>query len=45
MLVHKVCKSQLIKVEKKPIFCEVCNRVVPPEEIEEEDDSPSPFSG
>ncbi len=45
MLVHKVCKSQLIRVENQPIFCEVCNRTVRPEEIEQVDDSPSPFSG
>jgi hypothetical protein len=45
ILIHKVCKSQLIKVEGKPIFCDVCNRVVEPEEIEEVDDRPSPFSG
>ncbi len=45
MLVHRVCKSQLIAAENKPTFCEVCNRVVSLEEIEEVDDSPSPFSG
>ncbi len=45
MLVHKVCKSQLVKVGDQPIFCEVCNRIVTQDEIVEVDDSPSPFSG
>lgn len=45
VLVHKVCRSQLIKVEGKPVFCDVCAREVKEEEIEEVDDSPGPFSG
>ena len=45
MLVHKVCQSQLVKVQGKLIFCEVCNRTVSPDEIEEVDNSPGPFSG
>ena len=45
MLVHKVCNSQLVEVGDKPIFCEVCNRTVRPDEIVEVDNSPSPFSG
>ena len=45
MLVHTVCKSQLIRVAGKPVFCEVCNRAVHPDEIMEVDNSPGPFSG
>ena len=45
MLVHKVCRSQLVKAEGKPVFCDVCEREVKEEEMEVVDDSPSPFSG
>ena len=45
MLVHKVCNSQLVRVPNKPLFCEVCNRPVTPDEVLEVDNSPSPFSG
>lgn len=45
MLVHKVCSSQLVRVANMPLFCEVCNRIVRPDEVMEVDNSPSPFSG
>lgn len=45
LFVHKVCRSQLVKVEGGRPFCEVCDRFVEPDEIEEVDNSPSPFSG
>ena len=45
MIVHKVCRSQLTRVGGGPPFCEVCDRTVGPDEVEEVDDSPSPFSG
>jgi len=45
ILVHKVCWSQLTRVAGKPTFCDVCGRVVKPDEIVEVDNSPSPFSG
>lgn len=45
MIVHTVCRSQLNRVEGEPFFCEICDRAVGPDEIEEVDDSPSPFSG
>ncbi len=45
MLVHKVCNSQLVRVPGKPLFCEVCNRLVEPDEVLEVDNTPSPFSG
>lgn len=46
MLVHKVCKSQLnVVVKGQPTFCDVCNASVKPDEIEEVDNSPGPFSG
>jgi hypothetical protein len=45
MLVHGVCNSQLVRVGTKPLFCEVCNRIVPQDEVLEVDNSPSPFSG
>jgi hypothetical protein len=45
MLVHKVCNSQLVRVGNKPLFCEVCNRTVRPDEVAEVDDTPSTFSG
>jgi hypothetical protein len=45
MLVHKVCNSQLVRVANKPLFCEVCNRIVTMDEVLEVDNSPSPFSG
>ena len=45
MLVHKVCNSQLIKIEGRLIYCDICAREVKEEEVEEVDDSPGPFSG
>jgi hypothetical protein len=43
--VHRTCNSQLVVSERKPVYCEVCNRAVRPEEIEVVDNAPSPFSG
>ena len=45
LLIHRICKSQLIATDSDPIFCEVCNDYVKPPEVEEVDDTPSPFSG
>jgi hypothetical protein len=45
ILVHKVCRSQLVRVAESQLFCEVCDHVVNSDEIEEVDNSPSPFSG
>ncbi len=45
VLIHRICKAQLIAADHDPIFCDVCNAFVKPDEVEEVDDSPSPFSG
>ena len=45
IFVHKVCLSQLLKTGEATPFCEICDRSVEPDEIEEVDNSPSPFSG
>lgn len=45
MFIHKACRSQLVKIVGQPVFCDVCAREVKEEEVEEVDDSPSPFSG
>jgi len=45
IFVHRVCNSQLVRMPRRPLFCEVCNRAVGPNEIREVDNSPSPFSG
>ncbi len=45
IFVHKVCNSQLVRVGTKPLYCEVCNRPVRPEEVIEVDNTPGPFAG
>jgi hypothetical protein len=45
ILIHSLCRSQLVKVGGGKPFCEVCDRYVEPNEIEEVDNSPGPFSG
>lgn len=45
IFVHKACNSQLVISGNGPVYCEVCNRTVRPEEIKEVDNSPGPFSG
>lgn len=45
ILIHRICKSQLVRVGGSKPFCEVCDRYVEADEIEEADSSPSPFSG
>ncbi|MBI2649509.1 MAG: hypothetical protein HYW93_07665 [Thaumarchaeota archaeon] len=45
LLVHKVCRSQLNVVKGQPTFCDIFNAYVKPDEIEEVDNSPGPFSG
>jgi len=45
MLVHRVCRSQLVRAGGGNPFCEVCGRSVEPGEIDEVDNAPSPFSG
>jgi hypothetical protein len=44
IFVHKVCKSQPVKVEKRPLFCEMCNHTVRTNEVIEVDNTPSPFT-
>ncbi|MDE1853920.1 MAG: hypothetical protein KGI38_09300 [Thaumarchaeota archaeon] len=45
IFVHKVCSSQLLVSGSRPVYCEVCNRTVRPDEIREVDNTPSPFAG
>ena len=45
LLVHKPCNSQLTDMQDGPLFCEVCDTAVGPEETSETDNSPGPFSG
>ncbi len=45
IFVHRDCGSQMAQVEVEKRFCAVCGRAVKPDEIEEVDSSPSPFSG
>lgn len=45
IFVHRVCRSQLTRIEGVRPFCEVCDRFVGPDEIEDVDNSPSTFSG
>ena len=45
IFVHRICKSQLVRLENRPLFCEVCNRPVRPDEVLEVDNTPSPFAG
>ena len=45
IFVHKVCRSQLVRLGDEPFYCEVCNRRVAPGEISEVDNTPSPFAG
>ncbi len=43
--VHKVCNSQLVVVQNRPLVCDVCGRQVRRDEVKEVDNSPSPFAG
>lgn len=45
IFVHRACNSQLIRLRKGPFHCEVCNRPVSSTEVEEVDNTPSPFAG
>jgi hypothetical protein len=44
MLIHKEDKGQISYSEGKA-YCTVCDKEIKPYELEEVDDSPSPFSG
>ncbi len=45
IFVHRACRSQLVILADRPVYCEVCGRTVRREEINEVDNSPSPFAG
>ena len=45
VFVHKACNSQLVRLGSDPFYCEVCNRPVRSGEINEVDNTPSPFAG
>ncbi len=45
MMVHRLCKGELIPKADGRIFCELCEKSVENDEIDEVDNSPGPFSG